>query len=162
MSSENDLRTHLARLLDWSEAHVGFDAAVDGVPAELRGVRPQGLPWSPWELLEHLRLVQRDILEFCVESGYAEKSWPQEFWPKTPAPPAAAAWEESVAAFRADRERLKRLAADPGVDLFAAVPQGNGQTFLRELLLAADHAAYHVGELVSVRRVLGAWNPGDR
>lgn len=155
--SDDALRVHLRKLLGWEDAHVNFDTAVDGVPAETRGVRPPGLPYSPWELLEHLRITQRDILDFCRDPGYREKRWPDDYWPGDPAPPSPAAWDESVEEFRADREALQSLAGDPGVDLFATIPHGDGQTYLRELLLVADHTAYHVGELVAVRRLLGIW-----
>jgi uncharacterized damage-inducible protein DinB len=136
---------------------VGFDAAVAGLPPKLRGVRPKRLPHSPWELLEHLRLTQRDILEFCRNTGYKERRWPADYWPPSAEPPSPRSWNASVAAFRRDRSALRRMAQDPRLDLFAAIPHGSGQTYLRELLLAADHNAYHVGQLVLVRRVLGAW-----
>jgi hypothetical protein len=151
------LRDHVARLLEWDDAHVAFDAAVEGVPPEVRGTRPAGLPHSPWELLEHLRLTQRDILEFCGDAPYAERRWPDDYWPPSPAPPAPGAWEESVAHVRADRAALQRLALDPGLDLLAPVPHGSGQTYLREVLLVADHTAYHVGQLVAARQALGLW-----
>ena len=158
--TQTDLpRTVIARMLDWEDAHAGFDRVVAGLPRKLQGQVPHGLPYSPWQLLEHIRLTQRDILEFCRNPDYEELDWPDDYWPKSPAPPSASAWEESVKAFRQDREALKRLALDPGVNLSATVPAGDGQTYLRELLLAADHTAYHLGELVVVRRALGAW-PG--
>ena len=151
------LREQLARALAWHDAHAGFDKAVEGIPPELRGRRPDGLPYSPWALLEHLRLAQRDILDFCRNPKYVEPKWPDAYWPPGDAPPAAAAWDESVAAFRRDREGLQRLVADPKVDLFAAIPHGSGQTCLREVLLVIDHNAHHVGQLIVVRRLLGAW-----
>jgi hypothetical protein len=157
MDPDRSLRDHLVKLLDWQDAHAGFDKAVAGLPPGLHGRVPPGLPYSPWQLLEHLRLAQRDILDFCVDPGYQEPSWPDDYWPKDAAPSSATAWDDSAAAFRADRAALQRLAADPGVDLYARVPNGQGQTYLRELLLAADHAAYHVGQLIVVRRLLGAW-----
>lgn len=156
---DRSLRAHLERLLSWEDAHAGFDAVVRDIPPDLRGTRPEGLPYSPWELLEHLRRAQRDILDFCVDPAYEEPASMDEYWPRDPAPPSAEAWEESVAAFRADRARLASLAADPAVELFDAVPWGTGQTFLRELLLVADHNAYHAGQLVAVRRLLGTWRP---
>jgi uncharacterized damage-inducible protein DinB len=158
--NDDALRTHLARLLDWEDAHATFDHAVAELAAPLRGRRTAGLPHSPWELLEHLRITQRDILDFCRAPEYAERAWPAEYWPGTPEPPSGAAWEASVAAYRADREALKRLAAEVP-ELAAPVPNGSGQSYLRELLLAADHAAYHVGQLVLVRRLLGAWPPPE-
>ena len=157
MTTTDALREQLVRLLDWKDAHATFDQAVAELPSKLYGVQPAGLPYSPWQLLEHLRITQHDILEFCVNPEYAELEWPADYWPREPAPPSVAEWRQSVAAFRRDRDALKQLARDPDVDLFAAVPQGTGQTYLREILLAADHAAYHVGELIVVRRLLGAW-----
>ena len=155
--SDAALRSQLARALEWEDAHVGFDRAVEGVPAELRGRVPDGLPYSAWQLLEHLRLAQEDILDFCRNPGYAQRDWPDDYWPATPAPATPRAWDDSVAAFRRDRQALARLAADAQVDLFAPIPHGSGQTLLRELLLVLDHTAYHVGELVVVRRALGIW-----
>lgn len=157
MDTTDPLRTHLARLLDWQDAHASFDAAVAGLAPEHRGTRPAGLPHSPWELVEHIRLAQHDILDFCRNPDYVELAWPADYWPPGAAPPSPEAWEESVAAAGRDREALRRLAADPAVDLFAAIPHGTGQTVLRELLLVADHTAYHVGQLVLARRLLGAW-----
>jgi len=161
MTAAEGLRAQLARLLEWEDAHAGFDAAVDGLAPAFQGVRPEGLPYSAWQLLEHMRLTQRDILDFCRDPGYVEPAWPDDYWPREPAPPDPAAWARSVAAFREDREALRQLAADPGVDLFTRIPHGSGQTYLRELLLVADHTAYHVGELIVLRRLLGAW-PGRR
>jgi hypothetical protein len=157
--TDQTLRTHLVRLLSWQDAHVSYDAAVTGLPEPLRGVRPAGLPYSPWELVEHLRLAQEDILDFCRNPEYRERSFPAEYWPASVQPPSAAAWDRSVAAHVNDREALVRLAADPGLDLCAGIPHGSGQTYLRELLLVADHGAYHVGQLVLVRRLLGCWPP---
>lgn len=151
------LGNHLRKLLGWREAHVNFDTAVEGLSAELQGVRPPGLPHSPWELVEHLRITQADILEFCRSAKYQEKSWPEDYWPDSPAPPDPGAWDNAVAEYRADREALQSLASESEVDLFAEIPWGEGQTYLRELLLVADHTAYHVGQLVLVRRALGAW-----
>lgn len=155
--SDAALRAQLARLLQWDEAHADFDRVVDGIPAQSRGRVPSGLPYSAWQLLEHLRLAQEDILDFCRNPDYAERDWPGDYWPAAAAPPTPEAWDESIAAFRRDRAALAKLATDPGVDLFAPIPHGSGQTALRELLLVADHTAYHLGELVVVRRALGIW-----
>jgi hypothetical protein len=155
--SDSSVRTHLAKLLDWEDAHVSFDSAVEGIPAKLRGSTPAGLPYSPWQLLEHLRLAQHDILDFCRNPDYRELHWPDDYWPRSEAPPGPAAWDESIAAFRRDRAALQALASDPTIDLHVPIPHGSGQTYLRELLLVADHTAYHVGQLVAVRRALGAW-----
>jgi hypothetical protein len=151
------LRAQLRTLLDWEDAHVSFDSAIEGLPAKLRGVAPKGLPYSIWQLVEHLRLVQYDILDFCVNAGYEERAFPDDYWPKTAEPPSAKAWDKSVADLRRDREALAALADDRDVDLFAKIPHGSGQTYLRELVLVADHTAYHVGEIVAIRRLLGAW-----
>jgi hypothetical protein len=155
----SELRDHVAKLLGWQEAHAGFDKAVADLPESLRGRVPQGLPYSPWQLVEHMRITQHDILDFCRNPAYQEVSWPDDYWPGSPTPPSAAAWDETLRRFREDRAALQRLARDPAIDLAARIPHGTGQTYLRELLLAADHTAYHVGELIVVRRLLGAW-PG--
>ncbi len=156
MDQNNELRELLQKLLDWEDAHASFDSAVNGVPPEVRGVSPDGLPYSPWQLLEHIRICQRDILEFCRDPDYKEPIL-EDYWPSALAPPTENAWEKSIASFRADREQLKELANNRSVNLFAPIPHGSGQTYLRELLLVADHNAYHVGQLVAVRRLLGNW-----
>jgi DinB family protein len=155
--NEAALRDHVARLLDWKEAHAAFDDATAGFPEPLRGRTPDGLPYSPWQLVEHLRITQHDILDFCRNPKYRELAWPDDYWPASAAPPSPKAWDESLRRFREDRAALQRLARDSSVDLTARIPHGTGQTYLRELLLAADHAAYHIGELIVVRRLLGAW-----
>ena len=157
MDSEEVLRTHLIRLLGWRDAHPSVDQAIADLPPALRGMQSAELPWSPWQLLEHLRLCQRDILEFCVNPAYVEPRFPDDFWPETPAPPSEQAWDECVAGFITDRERLARLIADPETNLYRPIPHGQGQTLLREILLVADHNAYHTGQLIAVRRALGAW-----
>ena len=159
-ASTRALRDHLERLLDWEDAHVGFDKAVDGIPPDKRGARPAGFEHSPWQLLEHIRIAQDDILDFCVNAAYQHTmKWPDDYWPTDPAPPSRNAWTESIASYARSREDLKRLAREVE-DPTATVPTGQGnQTYLRAILLAADHAAYHVGQLVAVRRALGIW-PG--
>lgn len=154
---QDTVREHLARLLSWTDAHVGYDRAVGGLPAPHRGAVPAGLPHSPWQLIEHMRIAQHDILDFCRNPAYEELTWPADYWPASPQPPSEAAWDDSIRAFTADRRALEALAADPAIDLHARIPHGSGQTYLRELLLVADHTAYHVGQLVLVRRLLGAW-----
>jgi uncharacterized damage-inducible protein DinB len=156
--SSDAIRNHLVRVLDWEEAHVGFDKAIDGIPPDKRGARAAGFEHSPWQLLEHLRLGQEDILDFCVNANYEHLlKWPDDYWPKDPAPPNGKAWTESIAAYTKSREALKRLARDVD-DLTAKVPTGkDAQTYMRAILLVADHAAYHVGQLVAVRRALGVW-----
>ncbi len=158
MAIDTALRDHLHRILDWEDAHVNFETAVADIPEHLRGMHLSGLH-SPWQLVEHLRLTQRDILEFCRNPDYAELEWPEDYWPPAPAPPRTAAWEESLAQYRTDRKAMQAIAADPAIDLGARIAWGSGQTVLREILLAADHAAYHIGQLVLVRQLLGIWKP---
>ena len=158
MSDTRLLREQLVRFLDWEESHVGFDKAVDGLPADKHGTRPAGFEHSAWQLLEHLRIAQEDIFDFCVNANYEHRmKWPDDYWPKNPAPPNAKAWTDSIASYIRSREDLKRLAGEVE-DLTAKVPTGKAtHTYLRAILLAADHAAYHVGQLVAVRRALGVW-----
>lgn len=154
------LRRQVARLLDWEDAHVGTSGALADFPVELRGRVLEGLPHSAWQLLEHMRIAQRDLLEFCRDADYEAPTWPDEYWPRNPEPPYEGAWERSLTAFLGDLEALKELALDPGIDLFAVVPTGEeGQTYLRSLLLVADHNAYHAGQVVALRQLLGAWPP---
>jgi len=157
MVDDKAFRTHIAKLLDWEEARVGFDTAVKGIPPSLRGAVPDGWEYSAWQLVEHIRLAQADILEFCLTAKYQAKKWPDEYWPKARAPRTATAWTASIAQFRKDRKALQKLATDPAIDLVAEIPHGTGQTYLRELLLVADHTAYHVGAIVVLRRQLGIW-----
>ncbi len=156
--STDALRDQLARVLDWEEAHVGFDKAIDGLPPDLRGALAPGIAYSVWQLVEHMRLAQVDVLDFCLNANYEHAmTWPDDYWPQA-APADAQAWDNSVAGFTADRERLKNLASDEAIDLHALVPTGQGhQTYLRAILLMADHNAYHLGQIVAVRRVLGVW-----
>lgn len=144
-------------ILDWEDSHLNFYNVLKDVPPEMRGKIPDGLPYSVWQLMEHLRLSQKDILDFCVNANYKEQNWPEYYWPKSPEPPDDKAWEESIAGFRRDLEEMKKLAIDEKLDLFAKIPHGTGQTYLRELLLTADHNAYHIGQIVTVRRLLGIW-----
>ena len=151
------IRQQLVAALAWKDAHVDFDAAVDGIPPDKRGTRPHGLPYSAWQLIEHLRLAQHDILDFCINPDYEELAWPDDYWPASPEPPDSNAWETSIRRYREDLAAVQRLAADPSIDLAAKIPHGQGQTYGREVLLILDHAAYHIGELVLLRRLLGAW-----
>jgi DinB superfamily len=144
-------------LLAWGDAHATHDKAVKNVPEEYRSRVPQGLPYSPWMVVDHLTRTQFDILDFCRNPNYAQPRWPEEYWPLTAEPPSTTAWDESISKFRTGRAELQQLAADPSVDLTAKIPWGEGQTYLREIVLAADHAAYHVGELIVIRRLLGIW-----
>jgi uncharacterized damage-inducible protein DinB len=154
------LRDHVLYLLKGRGAHVDFEKVIGGLPPGLRGRKAAGLPHTAWQLLEHLRLAQWDILEFSRNGDHVSPEWPEGYWPETEAPPDDAAWEKSVAAFRADLEAMQRLVDDSSTDLYARLPWGDGQTVLREALLVADHNAYHLGQIVSLRQALGAWASG--
>jgi hypothetical protein len=153
---EQTLRTMLARILDWGEAHIKFDDAVKDFPVALRGVRPAGAPHSAWELLEHIRIAQWDILEFTKDArGHVSPDWPSGYWPASPEPPSPEAWDASVEQVRSEMRAFSDLVRDPSFDLYARIEGGDGQTVLREILLAADHNSYHLGQLVLVRKIAG-------
>ena len=156
-SDDKKLREHLVYLLEGGGAHVKFEDVLKDFPAEARGKKPAGYPHSAWMLLEHMRLAQSDILEFSRDRNYQAPEWPEEYWPKTEAPPGAAAWNASIKNFRADLKAMCDLVSNPKTGLFARIPWGDGQTILREALLVADHNAYHLAQIVDVRRLLGAW-----
>jgi len=151
------LRQHLLDLLRGGNAHATFDAAVTDLPSPLRGKKPEGAEHTAWQLLEHLRIAQWDILEFSRSAKHVSPKWPEGYWPKSAAPPSQAAWNNSIRKFRADLKAMTKLIADKKRDLYAPIPHGDGQTLLREALLVADHNAYHVGQLVLLRRLLGNW-----
>jgi hypothetical protein len=162
MDQNRTLRKELDRLLAGKGAHADFDAAVADFPPGLRGVKPEGPlavnpPHSAWELLEHLRIAQRDMLEFSRNPKHVSPDWPAGYWPKNPAPRTAAAWDKSVQAFHRDLAAMRKLVSDSKSDLFTPFPHGDGQTLLREAMQMADHNAYHVGELIFLRQLLGAW-----
>lgn len=151
------IREHLVWAIVEGNAHCPFEAAVAEMPFEKQGLVPAGLPRSPWELLEHLRLCQWDILEFSRSAEHVSPEWPDGYWPDSPQPPGPEAWDESVARFLADRAEMVALIEDTERDFLEPFPHGDGQTLLREALLVADHNAYHIGQLVLVRRALGCW-----
>jgi len=151
------LRQHLVELLTGGHAHATFEDAIKGLPPKLRGEKPANFPHSAWMILEHLRIAQSDILEFSRTEKHESPKWPEGYWPKTEAPPSENAWTKSVEEFQADLKSMQELVKNPKIDLFAKIPWGDGQTILREALLVADHNAYHVAQLVDVRRLLGAW-----
>jgi DinB superfamily len=157
MDKDQILRDHLLELLRGRSAHLDFEAALKDLPAELRGKKAPGLPHTLWQLLEHLRLAQWDILDFSRNPDYAALKWPEDYWPETETPPDEAAWDHSVEAFRRDLQEMKDLVANPATDLYARIPWGEGQTVLREAMLVADHNGYHLGQMVMVRQALGAW-----
>ncbi len=157
-TADRALREHLVALLEGGHAHATFQAAIKGIPPAARARAPKGLPYSPWQLLEHMRIAQWDILEFSRDRGHQSPAWPEGYWPSPDrAKPSESDWRKSVNQFRRDLKAMQDLVSDPGVDLFARIPWGDGQTMLREALLVADHNAYHLGQLVVVRRLLGAW-----
>jgi hypothetical protein len=161
MASEDAaLRKQLIELLGGKGAHADFEAAIGRLPASLRGVRPAGSPFTAWRLLEHLRIAQWDILEFSRNPKHMSPKWPDEYWPEEDEPPSTAAWTKSVAAFRRDSKAMQALVKNPKTDLLARIPGGDGQTVLREALLVADHNSYHIGQLILLRRLLGAWKEG--
>lgn len=151
------LREHVLNLLRGGGAHIDFDGVIAGLPSKLRGCKPAKLPHTPWRLLEHMRLAQWDIVDFCTNPNYRERSFPDDYWPKSDGPDNEAAWSDSINRFKQDLKKMEDIVASPKTDLFAQIPWGDGQTYLREALLIADHNAYHLGELVTVSRLLGAW-----
>jgi hypothetical protein len=155
--SEESLRRHLVELLQGGHAHLDFESAIDGLPEALRGAKPAGLPHTPWRLVEHMRIAQWDILQFSVDPAHVSPEFPAGYWPDGDTPPDASAWDRAVDGFRGDLKTMIDLVSSPKTDLFARIPHGDGQTVLREALLVADHNAYHLGQLVTVRRLLGAW-----
>ena len=158
MGNDKALRQHVLDLLNGGNAHVDFDSAFKDLPAKLRGKRPKGAGHSAWEVLEHLRIAQWDILEFSRNPKHKSPEFPAGYWPRAQGPADGTAWDKSIQSFRKDLKALCDLVANQSTDLFAKIPHGDGQTILREALLAADHNAYHLGEVVLLRRVLGAWH----
>lgn len=159
IGNNEELRAQLRDLLAGGNAHAELDEVVEDFPVEMRGVVWEAVPYSAWQLVEHLRIAQDDILQFSLnhDGHYKALKWPDAYWPKDPNPPEEQAWERSLQQLRADRNRFAGLISDPNADLFAPFPWGEGQNLLREALLIADHNAYHTGELVVLRRLLGIW-----
>ena len=158
--ADKALREHLLYLLRGGGAHLDFEKAIADLPANLCGAKSAGVSFTPWTLVEHIRIAQWDILEFSRDAKHVSPEWPRGYWPEGDAPPEEGAWEKSLAAFRSDLKAMEKLVANPQTDLFAKIPHGDGQTILREALLVADHNAYHLGQLVLIRRLLGAWTEG--
>ena len=156
-NSDQALRQHVLYLLNEGGAHAKFEDVVKNFPANLRGEKLENFPHTAWMLLEHMRIAQRDILEFSRNAKHASPKWPEGYWPKTEAPPSADAWTKTIQSFRRDLKEMQALVKNPKTDLYAPLPWGDGQTVLREALLVADHNAYHLGQLVSLSRLLGAW-----
>ena len=159
MENDQQLREQVLYLLSGGGAHLDFKKAIEGLPAELRGAKPANIPHSPWRLLEHRRICQWDILEYSRDPEHVSPEFPDGYWPDADSPPSDDAWDKSVEAFRADLQAMLDLVSDPATDLMAQIPHGQaGHTILREALLIADHNAYHLGQLVVVRRALGDWS----
>jgi hypothetical protein len=156
-AQDRSMRQYLIELLGGEGAHAKFDSVIAGVPVEARGRKPKGLPHSPWMLLEHMRIAQWDILEFSRNREHVSPKWPEGYWPDTAGPASTAAWNTSIKKFRQDLQAMQDLVKHPKTDLFAKIGWGDGQTILREALLIADHNAYHLAQLVDVRRLLGIW-----
>jgi hypothetical protein len=154
MDNIDSLRHHLVDLLTKAEAHVDVRSSLSEFPAELRSRKPQGSPHTPWQLLEHMRIAQWDILRFSVDAKHVSPKFPEGYWPETAEPPNSKAWAESVRQFLADLDAMCKLVGDKKHDLFATIPHGDGQTLLREALLVADHNAYHLGQLVTLRKTM--------
>jgi len=158
MASDKPVREHILKLLEGGHAHVTFEAAIKGIPAALRGKRPKGVEHSLWEILEHMRIAQWDILEFSRDPNHVSPEWPKGYWPSPDAQADMAMWNETIRQFRSDLAAMKAIVADPNTDLYQPIPHGyGGHTVLREALLIADHNAYHVGALVTTLQLLGAW-----
>jgi hypothetical protein len=158
MAKDQVLRKHILELLSGGHAHLTFQEATANMPAELQGVKPASLPYSPWQLLEHMRLAQWDILQFSIDPKHVSPDFPNGYWPSGQAPPNSEAWGHSITMFQADLKAMMDLVAEPKTDLFTPIAHGQGQTILREALLIADHNAYHLGQLITVRRLLGTWH----
>ena len=148
----------VASSLDWDQAHVTLEAALKGLSPADRGRIPPGQEHSVWQIVEHIRIAQADLLSFCRDMDYShDMTWPDDYWPRDPAPNGDAGWNRSVDALISDRNDFKEFTTSAKVDLTAAIPHGTGQTYLRTILVEVDHAAYHIGQIVEVRRMLGAW-----
>lgn len=160
MAASASWQSIVASSLHWDQAHVTIDAALENLAEAHRGQQPAGYPHSVWQLLEHIRIAQHDLLDFCLNAEYShDLKWPDDYWPTDPAPPSGGAWQSSLDEIRRDRGALEALMMEEGRDLTARIPHGTGQTYLRTVLVAADHSAYHVGQIVDVRRLLGSWPP---
>jgi uncharacterized damage-inducible protein DinB len=152
-------REIVASALDWEQAHANLDSVLAQLPAELRGKRPEGLAHSIWELLDHIRRTQHDLLAFCTSKHYEEPKWPDDYWPPSPAPKDAAEWKACIDAIHSEAAAFAKFTVETDVDLTSAIPHGTGQTYLRTVLVSIDHAAHHAGQIIDARRLLGAWPP---
>ena len=154
-TSSDAFRKELLAHLTEDNAHAGFDATLKNFPPDLRGVHPNGLPHSAWQLLEHLRIAQWDIIEYALNPKHKSPDFPDGYWPKSSEPPDDKAWEKSIASFRADRRKL--AAALQKADLLAPIPHANQQSLASKAVLVIDHDAYHLGQIILLRRLLNIW-----
>jgi hypothetical protein len=154
---DHSIRQELSAFLRDGQAHAGLDAAVKNMPASLLDKKPAGSPHNAWQMLEHIRITLHDLLEFCTNPDYESLKWPDEYWPKDESPKSPSAWDDCVAAIHKDLKALDKLIEDPKTDLTAKLPWGEKQNILREILLAGDHTSYHLGQLILLRKQLGAW-----
>jgi uncharacterized damage-inducible protein DinB len=157
MASEEKWREIVASSLDWEQAHASLDSSLAGLAAELRGKQVKGFPHSVWELTDHIRRTQHDLLDFCQNPHYEEIKWPDDYWPGSSAPESDAQWTETIDAIHRDTKALAEFTKDTSRDLTDRIPHGTGQTYLRTVLVAVDHMSYHVGQIIAVRRLLDAW-----
>jgi hypothetical protein len=157
-NEDRALRALLVEFLRGESAHASLKSVVDDFPTELRGAKPEGSPHSAWQLLEHTRIALHDLYEFSTNAHYLAPKWPDAYWPKEEAPPSASAWDASVRALKKDIADFEKLIGEPQSNLYAQIPWGEGQTVLREVLLAGQHTSYHLGQMVLLRRELGAWD----
>ncbi len=157
MKDQETLKTALVRVLQWQDAHVSFAKAVEGVSPDNIGQTRHALPYSIWQLTEHIRIAQHDMVSFCLDEDYQERQWPDEYWPKEAAPASLSPWQQSLQAIQSDRQRLINAIQEPDVDLFAPIPRGTGQHLFKEAMLIVDHEAYHTGQIVLIRKLLGDW-----
>jgi DinB family protein len=162
MQADEKLRNQIVGLLRGGNAHMPFAEAVADFPEGMINLRPRNVPYSFWHLLEHLRLTQLDILEYVTSADYREKEWPRDYWPASDAEATKQQWDETIARFNRDLEQLIGIVSDKSTDLFAPVPSNPEHNLLREMLIVADHNAYHVGELGILRQVEGAWGSAHR
>ncbi len=156
-TEDRELRDQLVKFLGGSEAHAEFKTVVDDFPVQARGVVPRGAEHSAWQELEHIRIALHDLLDFSTNPNYVAMKWPDDYWPKEAAPPSDEAWDVSVRAVKRGMADFEKLVGDPESNLYATIPWGEGQTLLREVLLAGQHTSYHLGQIVLLRRILGAW-----
>ena len=154
MTTEEMIRAYLKDALSWQEAHINFEYAVTELPKDYRGKKPEGFPYSIWQLVEHIRIAQWDILDFSRNPDYRERHWPDDYWPEHLAPKNDAAWEQSLTAIINDRKAFIKLLDDTDIDLFKPFEHGTGQTLFRQAMLITDHTAYHVGQIILIRKIL--------